>query len=180
MTHTDQSAHIPLVSGRSCGDCTACCKILNIDEPSLKKPPGVLCQHVKQARCSIHPSRPQSCRDFHCLWRQVPTMPDTLRPDRIGVMFTIEGNAMPSNPFEREYVIGRAINGKADFETAGAKATLQVFVSQGDLPIWLSAGGERTLHHPQPRVRDAILAAGPPPPDIAADVMVWRKRLGLD
>lgn len=168
-----------LAPGRECGDCTACCKIMTVDAPEFKKPPGVMCQFVMHGRCGIHPSRPQSCRDFFCLWRQVPTMPDAIRPDRIGVMFTIESHAQPANPFEREFVIGRAVNGKADFESPGAKATLQVFITQGDLPIWLSAGGERTLHHPQPRVRDAILSTEPPPPDIAGEVALWRRRLQL-
>jgi hypothetical protein len=95
-------------------------------------------------------------------------------------MFTIERVEQPQNPFERQFVIGRAINSLADFETPGAKAALQTFVERGTLPVWLSVQQERRLLHPYPALRDAILRQSPPPADLADAVSVWRKRLGLD
>jgi hypothetical protein len=106
-------------------------------------------------------------------------MPDALRPDRTGVMFTIEAVDPPLNPFDRRFVIGRAINSLADFDTPGARAMLQTFISRGDLPVWLSFGQERRLLHPYPALRDAILRPGPAPDELAADVKLWRERLGL-
>ena len=53
---------------RVCGDCSLCCKLLEIDE--LKKPACVWCAHVKHQHngCSIYPERPKSCVEFKCLW----------------------------------------------------------------------------------------------------------------
>jgi hypothetical protein len=168
-----------LAPGRECGECTACCKIPKIDAPTLRKPAGVMCPNCTGQSCGIYETRPEPCRSFFCLWREVATMPDTLRPDRIGVMFSIESVDPPLNPFDKRFVIGRAINGLADFETPGARAALQVFTTEGDLPVWLSFQQERRLLHPYPALRDAILSNAVPPPNLQADVMLWRRRLGL-
>lgn len=106
-------------------------------------------------------------------------MPDALRPDRIGVMFSIESIPEPQNPFERQFVIARALNALADFDSPGARQALQVFIERGDLPVWLSFQQERRLLHPYPALRGAILRAGDPPPELAASVRLWRQRLGL-
>jgi hypothetical protein len=178
VTMTDDPA-VPLAPGRTCGSCTACCKIMTFDGPGFFKPQDTVCPQCTGQACGIHPTRPQSCREFYCLWRQVPTMPDAIRPDRIGVMFTIEGSVAPNNPFEKEFVIGRAVNGTADFEHPSVKATLDIFVRNGDLPIWLSAGGQRNLLHPHAELRDAILNPQSAPQALLGEVQLWRKRLGL-
>lgn len=165
---------LPLVAGRICGTCTACCLLPTIDTPELKKPPGVLCPHCTGTACGIYERRPQPCRTFHCLWRRIAQMPDAMRPDRIGVMFSIEQVAPPRNPFERLYVVGRAIASLADFETPGARAAIDMFVGLNNIPVWLSHAGERRLLHPGPDLRDAILAPDPPPPALAAAVRHWR------
>jgi hypothetical protein len=106
-------------------------------------------------------------------------MPDAIRPDRIGMMFTIERIAQPANPFEREFVLGRALNGRQDFDHPSVKATVDVFVKHGDLPVWLSAAGERVLVYPYPELRDAIMRPQTAPQHLIAEVQVWRGRLGL-
>jgi hypothetical protein len=168
-----------LAPGRECGACTACCKIPRIDVPALLKPAGVMCPNCSGSNCSIYEARPEPCRTFFCLWRKVATMPEELRPDRIGVMFTIEVVAQPQNPFEREFVIGRAIDSLADFESPGARRAIQTFIERGDLPVWLSFQQERRLLHPYPALRDAILRPGVPPAELADQVRLWRGRLGL-
>src|SRR5712691_7849777 len=57
-----------IVPGRSCGDCSLCCKLPQIDE--LDKPEGVWCRHCAPRRggCTIYETRPTSCRTFHCSW----------------------------------------------------------------------------------------------------------------
>jgi hypothetical protein len=106
-------------------------------------------------------------------------MPDGLRPDRIGVMFTIEAINPPQNPFERQFVIARAINALEDFERPGARAAIQTFIDRGDLPVWVSFQQERRLLHPYPALRDAILRPGKPAAELADQVWLWRRRLGL-
>ncbi len=54
---------------RVCGECSACCKALGVQE--LNKPPGKPCRHQKGGPgCRIYESRPLSCRGFVCAWMQ--------------------------------------------------------------------------------------------------------------
>jgi hypothetical protein len=168
-----------LVPGRDCGSCVACCVVLRVDAPGLTKEAGVMCGHCSGSSCTIYDKRPETCRNFFCLWRRVGSMPDALRPDRIGVMFTIEENPAPQNPFERSYVIGRAINSIADFDRPEVRAMLSVFIEKGDLPVWLSFNQERRLLHPRAELRDAILSSAMPPAHLQAEVVAWKRRLGL-
>ena len=74
---------------KSCGTCTACCRVMGV--PELSKPPQQRCTHCDIGRgCKIYADRPTSCREFECGWLQASpnAMPDRLRPDRCGVVFT--------------------------------------------------------------------------------------------
>lgn len=168
-----------LAPGRECGSCTACCKIPAIDTATLRKPAGVMCPNCTGSSCGIYDSRPEPCRTFYCLWRKVGAMPESLRPDRIGVMFTIESVNPPQNPFEKQFVIARAVNSIADLDSPGARAALQTFIDRGDLPVWLSYQQERRLLHPYPALYKAIVNPATPPPELAAEVHLWRQRLGI-
>lgn len=69
-----------------CDGCTACCVVLPIVE--LRKPARRACDHVDRAGCRVHPTRPESCRAFHCAWvRGAVTGGEATRPDVLGVMF---------------------------------------------------------------------------------------------
>jgi hypothetical protein len=74
-----------LVPGRTCGECTICCQVLNIDNAQVQKASGVLCRHCRDGGCAIYQTRFDVCRDFHCAWRQLPSMDEGWRPDRSGV-----------------------------------------------------------------------------------------------
>jgi hypothetical protein len=71
--------------GKSCGDCTLCCAVLEIEE--LKKPAGPKCGDCGEAGCRIYADRPQVCRDFECEWLMSRQLPANFRPDRIGALF---------------------------------------------------------------------------------------------
>jgi hypothetical protein len=68
-----------------------CCKLLGI--PELKKQPNVWCSKCKVGKgCGIYPDRPESCRNFECIWLQSQSkmeggLPSELRPDRCKVVF---------------------------------------------------------------------------------------------
>lgn len=84
----------------TCDGCTVCCTLLAVEE--IRKPPQKRCiyieditpdsipQSVERGRCGIYESRPQSCREFECLWLQTQgtdaQMSPKTRPDRCGVM----------------------------------------------------------------------------------------------
>lgn len=83
--------------GRACGGCTVCCTIMPVVE--LRKTARQACDHATETGCAIHPERPQSCRDFLCVWlRGGVGGGDDTRPDRLGVMFdgyTLQGESTP-------------------------------------------------------------------------------------
>lgn len=73
-----------IAANRTCGPCTLCCKLLAVYE--IKKPDHEWCNHCStKAGCAIYESRPQSCREFRCLWLR-GVGPDELRPDRSKVI----------------------------------------------------------------------------------------------
>jgi len=71
----------------TCGPCTLCCKLLAV--PAIDKPKDQWCSHAKpKAGCGVYETRPESCREFNCLWLQgLGGGALALRPDRLhGVM----------------------------------------------------------------------------------------------
>ena len=72
--------------GKSCGECSLCCSVLEIDE--LKKPAGPPCPSCRRdGGCEVYATRPQVCRDFECEWLTDRTLTRPFRPDRIGTLF---------------------------------------------------------------------------------------------
>lgn len=56
-----------LAAGRSCANCTMCCKVLTI--PELEKPGDQWCKHCLVGKgCGIYASRPATCAGFFCLY----------------------------------------------------------------------------------------------------------------
>lgn len=53
----------------------------------MHKLPGVKCSHCSLGQgCHIYNTRPNVCRDYYCLWRSLPEMDDSWRPDLSGIM----------------------------------------------------------------------------------------------
>lgn len=68
-----------LVEGRSCADCSACCKLVAVHE--LSKPAQTWCDHCEIGKgCRIYPTRPDDCRTFYCGWLLDERIPDAWRP----------------------------------------------------------------------------------------------------
>lgn len=62
-----------------------CCKLLEVAE--INKPLNEWCQHCEVAvGCRIYQDRPQSCRNFNCLYI-THTLKFGLRPDQCHVVF---------------------------------------------------------------------------------------------
>lgn len=69
-----------------CGNCTACCKLLNIQETDSK--PGDYCKYCNPGvGCRIYNERPECCKIFECSWKQMKNAGEELRPDKCGVLF---------------------------------------------------------------------------------------------
>lgn len=70
---------------RECGPCTECCSTLGVHE--LDKPEFTRCSHEGSPGCKIYRSRPESCRDYNCVWIQ-GQLEHQDRPDRLGIVFS--------------------------------------------------------------------------------------------
>ncbi len=91
MNQATQALSPPLVPGRECGECSACCVNLLIDSEDLQKPANIECPNLTPAKgCAIYGSRPSACRSFHCGWRMLEGLGDEWRPDRSKVMIRVE------------------------------------------------------------------------------------------
>jgi hypothetical protein len=150
----------PSRDDRPCGDCIACCVLPLIDTPELKKPEGQVCPNCTGKGCAIYDSRPDVCRTFNCAWKRITSMPPETRPDRLGVMFTLERHLPPRNVFEHLYFVGVATGDPRALESPLAQDALRM-LSEGALPVFVSAGGTKTLVHPKPDLADAILNPAP-------------------
>jgi hypothetical protein len=70
------------ITGRRCGSCTLCCRLLGVDAPpTLSKPPNTKCPHCSPGRgCNIYEQRPAQCRVFFCLWLVNASLDDSFHP----------------------------------------------------------------------------------------------------
>jgi hypothetical protein len=167
-----------LVDGRECGSCTACCDVFDV--PELDKPNYVRCSYCTDFGCGIYETRPEVCRTYFCLWRRIDAMPDLARPDRIGIVFSIVTGHMPVSPFERLYIIARAIDDPAVFETPAGRAAIRMFVREGSLPVFTAFGDEKKQVYPDQAFREAILdPLNPKHAALATAAIAWRKSYGM-
>ena len=78
-------------SGRSCGSCTLCCKMMEITE--LAKPVGSWCSHCAPGKgCKIYDDRPSSCRGFECAYLFTSQVAEHWYPAKCKMVVTLEGN----------------------------------------------------------------------------------------
>jgi hypothetical protein len=174
--HEQKSLFTYLVPGRQCGECVACCRILKIDTPELHKPAGVLCPHSTGTGCGIYETRPNQCRTWFCLWRRIGALPDEVRPDRCGVVFSLSQRLPPRDPFERLFIAARAINSEKDFEHPMAQAAFEMFVREGSLPVYRSSGGVKHIVFPRAEIVRCIITGAQPPEHLASEVASWSAR----
>ena len=79
-----------IVSGRSCGTCTLCCRLPDID--LFDKPANEWCRHCVAGKgCSIYADRPSVCRDFLCLWMTEEGLDAAWEPSRSHMMVYRQG-----------------------------------------------------------------------------------------
>lgn len=79
-----------IVPGRSCGTCTLCCRLPDID--LFDKPANAWCRHCIEGKgCSIYADRPSVCRDFLCLWMTDEALGEAWEPARSHMMIYRQG-----------------------------------------------------------------------------------------
>lgn len=138
---------VELVPGRSCQDCTLCCKLLRIDE--LAKPRHEWCAHCAIGKgCNIYEERPAPCRAFYCGWLINDWLGAHWQPARSRMMITAEGarlvihvdpgrlDAWRKEPFYSEI---------KKWAAAAARRRGQVILWQGKEPIAILPDREKRL-----------------------------------
>lgn len=73
----------PIVYGRICGNCSACCHEFAVAEVDSKDNDD--CQHMARPGCAIYANRPEACRTYACLWL-LGMGEKQDRPDKINVI----------------------------------------------------------------------------------------------
>lgn len=74
-----------LVPGRTCGECSGCCKTPYIEQTGSLA--GDWCTHcVIGSGCTIYNHRPVDCRVYECYWLRGQLPDDGDRPDKIGIV----------------------------------------------------------------------------------------------
>lgn len=54
---------------------------------AINKLANVRCKHVCAVGCAIYETRPQTCAEFECGYLQAENVPESLRPDKCGIIF---------------------------------------------------------------------------------------------
>lgn len=81
------SGEAKIAAGRSCDSCTMCCKIMGIAE--LDKPRNQWCPNCEVGKsCKIYETRPQSCRDFNCIYLLDGSLAEHWKPSRSRMVLT--------------------------------------------------------------------------------------------
>lgn len=165
----------PVLANRSCGDCTACCTVLTVDTPDFKKPPETPCIHLSSRGCGIHAVRPDICRTWFCVWRRVAALPDWARPDRSGLLVSVNFVREPRNCLEAVSINIRAIDDHGPVDNAMAGAILDVLCDRL-IPVWFSDGAKKMLMHPENDVAALVISGNPAPTHLRDEVAAWRER----
>lgn len=165
----------PVLSNRTCGDCTVCCTVLTVDTPDFKKPAGTPCANLTTDGCGIHPVRPHICRTWFCAWRRIVDMPDEARPDRSGILVSLDFVREPRNCFEGMSIMVRLLPGSEAIENGMAGAILDR-LCDGLVPVWFTDGSKKMLMHPDNSVAGFVLSGEAAPAHLRAEVAAWRER----
>lgn len=168
----------PVLPDRACGDCTACCTTLTVDTPEFAKPAGTPCMYLTERGCGIHAVRPTICRTWFCVWRRLPDLPQDSRPDRSGLLVSLNYVKQPKNLFEGVSINVRLLPGSTAIADGMAARVLDG-LSDWMIPIWFSDGSEKMLMHPDREVAALVLSGDAPPAHLADEVAAWRERYGV-
>jgi hypothetical protein len=89
-------------AGRSCGSCTLCCKLLEVE--ALEKPSNRWCDRCDVGRgCRAYDARPDDCRDFYCGYLTLPQLDAAWHPSLAKLIVCLQPNTIyvhvdPSRP----------------------------------------------------------------------------------
>ncbi|HUJ45812.1 MAG TPA: hypothetical protein VLV55_01670 [Rhizomicrobium sp.] len=165
MGMTVDTPNGPFTLARSCDGCTLCCKVMRVDAP-IDKPMNEWCRHCVPAQgCSIHETRPQVCRSFHCLWLIDGTLDENWQPERCHMVLWLD-------------LEGRRLNANVDEDHPDAWRKEPNYTQLKNIAAWgMPQGGQVVVHVGQETfviLPDRHVALG----RIAADEYIFFENLG--
>jgi Fe-S-cluster containining protein len=87
----EEALPLPIIAGRDCDGCTACCSFPPIRTIELQKPANTLCHHcIKGQGCGVYDVRPTVCRGFFCGYFFLPELSEEWHPKNSGVVIRSE------------------------------------------------------------------------------------------
>ena len=105
LTVTETDEHTTVVTfgekgtGRMCGGCQLCCRLLPVHLDDQYKPAGTRCRHLRYGKgCSIHANRPLPCRTWSSRWLADPDTTGMPRPDRCHYVIDMMADEMVLQP----------------------------------------------------------------------------------
>lgn len=95
---------------RPCGECTACCDgNLKSNSHGNTFANRNACVFLVKKVCSIYEDRPNTCRNYQCAWSQT-LFDEDLRPDKCGVLISVETNSNTQEQFFKVLQIDKDIS----------------------------------------------------------------------
>lgn len=105
-------------------------------------------------------------------------MPDAARPDRCGLLVSVNFVREPRNCFEGVSINVRKLAGSDAIESGMADIVLDS-LCEGLVPVWFSDGSKKMLMHPADEVARLVISGDPAPPHLSDEVAIWRKHYGV-
>ena len=105
-------------------------------------------------------------------------MPEDARPDRSGLLVSLDFVREPQNCFEGVSILVRMLPGSKAIDNGMAGAILDR-LCDGLVPVWFSDGTKKMLMHPENSVAALVLSGGDAPPYLREEVAAWRAHYGV-
>lgn len=105
-------------------------------------------------------------------------MPEEARPDRSGILVSLDFVREPRNCFEGVSIMVRLDPASKAIENGMAARILDSLCDRL-VPIWFSDGSKKMLMHPDNDVANLVLSGGAAPAHLRDEVAAWRERYGV-
>ncbi len=102
-------------------------------------------------------------------------MPEEARPDRSGLLVSLNFVREPENCLEAVSINVRMLAGSTAIEN-GTAARLRDSLCDQLVPVWFSDGSKKMLMHPENDVARHVISGTPAPAHLQDEVGAWRER----
>lgn len=102
-------------------------------------------------------------------------MPDEARPDRSGILVSLDFVREPRSCFEGVSIMVRIHPDSKAIEN-GMAGTILDSLCDGLVPVWFSNGSKKMLMHPEDNVASLVISGAAAPAHLKDEVAAWRER----